>query len=880
MGKKNRNKGGKRDRYADLYDDSGYDQYENDEDYQYGYQEELDSAEFVDTDQDADYVEEEDEEPEDDRTEVYGYHMPEREPEPEPKRSREPEREDVSVKAGASGTAEKKEKSAAAEESAAWQEILQETGADAEKKEKGPGFGDKLKGWSSALGGFLKKKKSAGSEAGEEGSADEKSEAQAGPAAETAADASAVENAQETPTVPKEGIGKKFMAFAGKTAGGMRSIFARKKKDPQESADADASDEDAIAAVEESVKNAARSKSGIARAVEQQRAASRPEPQKPEKAAAKKSGSQESPASVQEGVPGIPSKTPEQLARENRQTYLILGSAFVGLTALCVLAVVLFLFGGSKKGTETAADPEEVQTAEGAVENTLADGKDAALGELSDQLSLPAGTLDGTSETAKPESGLLADNTAGGKEETALETPPLSDLGSSETDTDPEMTVGDVVKSGTPDDENGTLDGDSAGKTDFMDELEASLDDPDKNAAPAGENAALEQLAAEGDENTENVDDSLAKELAAIGDDLDRTAKTESDGPLAIGESSEESSASKVDLPEEMSEAPQFPKVKPETEVPNELLAGDEKDFESNVWNESKDADLLDPGPLEETLSTETAPNDSDASETDDSAADALPEEPGNGKAADAEPAKTDETDAPAADLDGPKNAENEVLDAPEGPLAVPETDLSTPDLGDLQDPEEMEKTGDLGENDLSQTLQTPQLDSKEEAVVNEVDQAKGEIGEKNSRFVDYVVLDGETFWKISEKFYGSPAYKDALARYNRDNLSISGELEAGMKISIPALEYLRRSYGAYCPRDPVTLSVVGRGSEGVSVQYYIVQEGDTVTAIAEKCLGDAANWPAIRRKNPDKITTLGILPEGIQLIIPTETSPGSGVWE
>ncbi|MBP3695165.1 MAG: hypothetical protein J6J31_12125, partial [Thermoguttaceae bacterium] len=675
MGKKNRNKGGKRDRYADLYDDSGYDQYENDEDYQYGYQEELDSAEFVDTDQDADYVEEEDEEPEDDRTEVYGYHMPEREPEPEPKRSREPEREDVSVKAGASGTAEKKEKSAAAEESAAWQEILQETGADAEKKEKGPGFGDKLKGWSSALGGFLKKKKSAGSEAGEEGSADEKSEAQAGPAAETAADASAVENAQETPTVPKEGIGKKFMAFAGKTAGGMRSIFARKKKDPQESADADASDEDAIAAVEESVKNAARSKSGIARAVEQQRAASRPEPQKPEKAAAKKSGSQESPASVQEGVPGIPSKTPEQLARENRQTYLILGSAFVGLTALCVLAVVLFLFGGSKKGTETAADPEEVQTAEGAVENTLADGKDAALGELSDQLSLPAGTLDGTSETAKPESGLLADNTAGGKEETALETPPLSDLGSSETDTDPEMTVGDVVKSGTPDDENGTLDGDSAGKTDFMDELEASLDDPDKNAAPAGENAALEQLAAEGDENTENVDDSLAKELAAIGDDLDRTAKTESDGPLAIGESSEESSASKVDLPEEMSEAPQFPKVKPETEVPNELLAGDEKDFESNVWNESKDADLLDPGPLEETLSTETAPNDSDASETDDSAADALPEEPGNGKAADAEPAKTDETDAPAADLGLGETADAE-------PVKTDETDAPAADLG------------------------------------------------------------------------------------------------------------------------------------------------------------------------------------------------------
>ena len=45
MGKKNRNRGGGRGRYDDMFDYASG----NDEDYQYSYQDEIDSSEFVET---------------------------------------------------------------------------------------------------------------------------------------------------------------------------------------------------------------------------------------------------------------------------------------------------------------------------------------------------------------------------------------------------------------------------------------------------------------------------------------------------------------------------------------------------------------------------------------------------------------------------------------------------------------------------------------------------------------------------------------------------------------------------------------------------------------------------------------------------------------
>jgi len=249
--------------------------------------------------------------------------------------------------------------------------------------------------------------------------------------------------------------------------------------------------------------------------------------------------------------------------------------------------------------------------------------------------------------------------------------------------------------------------------------------------------------------------------------------------------------------------------------------------------------------------------------------------------------AETPQDPLPAAselgmDLELPNdgNSENEAGISAADPtdiLAAPATDPSTDELDGLGD---LGGVDGLGDMETPQSPQTPVLDSKEEGQAVGGRQEGDERGAGFSECRSHIVLAGETFWKISEKYYGSPAYKDALARYNKDTRSIPGELKAGMTVLIPELEHLRSCYGTYCPRESSTPVAVSGGPARQSVQYYIVQEGDTVIAIAEKCLGDAANWPAIRRLNPDKISSLGILPPGTQLIIPSETSPGSGVWE
>ena len=94
------------------------------------------------------------------------------------------------------------------------------------------------------------------------------------------------------------------------------------------------------------------------------------------------------------------------------------------------------------------------------------------------------------------------------------------------------------------------------------------------------------------------------------------------------------------------------------------------------------------------------------------------------------------------------------------------------------------------------------------------------------------------------------------------------------MTLQIPELEFLRSCFPTLCPQSAQVVYVPSEGSnEAQTIQFYVVEKGDTLSELAERILGDASRWPEIYRLNSEKIQDLDILPAGEKLQIPVENS-------
>lgn len=58
---------------------------------------------------------------------------------------------------------------------------------------------------------------------------------------------------------------------------------------------------------------------------------------------------------------------------------------------------------------------------------------------------------------------------------------------------------------------------------------------------------------------------------------------------------------------------------------------------------------------------------------------------------------------------------------------------------------------------------------------------------------------------------------------------------------------------------------------EGTAVEYYVVQEGDSLATIAERFYGDRTGWMRIRDANRDRIAEHDRLDVGSELRIPLD---------
>lgn len=229
--------------------------------------------------------------------------------------------------------------------------------------------------------------------------------------------------------------------------------------------------------------------------------------------------------------------------------------------------------------------------------------------------------------------------------------------------------------------------------------------------------------------------------------------------------------------------------------------------------------------------------------------------------------------------------ADMEHILAPPGFAAEPsEAEVSDPYIQNT--PSSTPKTPSSPQNPISDNLggvekvdnfgsleNTPSLvsaDIKENQEKRRVSTDKEEEG-KISNDTVYVVREGDNYWNISEKMYGTGSYFRAIAQYNSVVAPNPNKLIAGTKLLIPQISFLRSCYPALCPSSGNADTRVGESPQiGPSQVYYVIQAGDTLSDIARRQLGSASRWPEIYRLNRETLNNrFDLLVPGVELVLP-----------
>lgn len=146
-----------------------------------------------------------------------------------------------------------------------------------------------------------------------------------------------------------------------------------------------------------------------------------------------------------------------------------------------------------------------------------------------------------------------------------------------------------------------------------------------------------------------------------------------------------------------------------------------------------------------------------------------------------------------------------------------------------------------------------------------------------------YTVEPNDSYWAISKKLYGTPAYFKALYWHNREQYPQARELRPGDVISTPELAQLRERYPDLCPsrehehRAEIMRQVSGPTHLPARHRLYVVQEGDTLSDIALYELGRSSRWTEIYQLNRQALgQDFDYLPPGLELALPSHTAQRS----
>ncbi len=151
-----------------------------------------------------------------------------------------------------------------------------------------------------------------------------------------------------------------------------------------------------------------------------------------------------------------------------------------------------------------------------------------------------------------------------------------------------------------------------------------------------------------------------------------------------------------------------------------------------------------------------------------------------------------------------------------------------------------------------------------------------------------HTVESGENYWTISRKHYGMGRYFVALAEFNKSRIPDPKMLKPGMKIVVPTSSVLTEKYAhlisgaaptkTYAPQTAdasgqAAIQQVGFHVDRTGQPLYRVGEGDTLSDIAESCLGRSSRWVQIYGLNRDQLKSPNDLKLGMLLRLPQDAS-------
>ncbi|HVW02063.1 MAG TPA: LysM peptidoglycan-binding domain-containing protein, partial [Planctomycetaceae bacterium] len=139
-----------------------------------------------------------------------------------------------------------------------------------------------------------------------------------------------------------------------------------------------------------------------------------------------------------------------------------------------------------------------------------------------------------------------------------------------------------------------------------------------------------------------------------------------------------------------------------------------------------------------------------------------------------------------------------------------------------------------------------------------------------------YVVQPNDNYWKISRKVYGTGRYYNALAKHNQPRVPDPKQMRPGMKISTPPKEQLEHRYPELL-RNSASASE-NHGPTGFYVNkaghpMYRIGAEDTLSGIAQQCLGRSSRYTEIVELNRDRLRSADDLKIGLELRLPSDAS-------
>ena len=169
-----------------------------------------------------------------------------------------------------------------------------------------------------------------------------------------------------------------------------------------------------------------------------------------------------------------------------------------------------------------------------------------------------------------------------------------------------------------------------------------------------------------------------------------------------------------------------------------------------------------------------------------------------------------------------------------------------------------------------------------------------------------YTVQDGDSYWNISKKVYGTAKYFQVLADHNRRTIADPQKMKAGVTIETPPASALQRKLKTVRRAAPAGLAARvepsgradGAGSASSSAESVVVSrprtkpnkpsgilfneqgypmyrigETDTLTSIASNHLGRASRWQQVYNMNRDQLQSPDKLQIGMLLKLPADAS-------